>query len=58
VILGTIRKTQRMISENLGMKEESVADALTCFVSWDLESNQPRLMIDFTSTYLGTVWMA
>jgi len=31
---------------------------LTCFVSWDLENNQPRMMIDFTITYLESVWMA
>jgi hypothetical protein len=58
VILGTVRKTNQMISENLGLKEETVVDSLTCFVSWDLEGNQPRLMIDFTYTYLESVWMA
>jgi hypothetical protein len=58
VILGTVRETHKMISENLNSKEEAAADSLACFVSWDLEANQPRLMIDFTYTYLESVWMA
>jgi hypothetical protein len=58
VILSTVRKANRMISEKLGLREETVADSLTCFVPWDLESNRPRLMIDFTNIYLASVWMA
>ena len=58
VILGTVGKANQMISENLDLREETVADSLTCFVSWDLEGNQPHLMIDFTSVYLESVWMA
>ena len=58
VILDTVGKANQMISEKLDLREETVADSLTCFVSWDLEGNQPRLMIDFTSVYLESVWMA
>jgi len=58
VIHGTVSNTNQMIAEKLGLEEEAVADLLTCFVSWDLENNRPRLMIDFTNTYLESVWMA
>ena len=58
VIHGTVSNTNQMIAEKLGLEEETVADLLTCFVSWDLENNQPRMMIDFTITYLESVWMA
>jgi hypothetical protein len=58
VILSTVRKVNRLISEKLGLREEAIADSLTCFVPWDLESNQPRLMIEFASVYLESVWMA
>jgi hypothetical protein len=58
MILSTVRVAHQMISEKLGLKEETVADSLTCFVAWDLEGNQPRLMIDFTQAYLESVWMA
>ena len=58
VILSAVRKVNRMISEKLGLREETVADSLTCFVPWDIETNQPRLMIDFANVYLESVWMA
>lgn len=58
VILGTVRNTLRAIAEKLTLPEETVADTLVCFVPWHLESNQPRLMIDFARTYLDSVWMA
>jgi hypothetical protein len=58
VILGAVRMAHQIISEKLGLKEEMAADWLTCFVSWNLEGNLPRLLIDFTSTYLESVWMA
>ena len=58
MILSTVRTAHYMISETLGLREETVADSLTCFVAWDLEGNRPRLMIDFTSAYLESVWMA
>lgn len=58
LIFGTVSNTNQMISEKLGLPEDTVADSITCFVPWDLESNQPRLMIDFTNVYLESVWMA
>ena len=58
VIAGTVGKANRMISEKLGLREETVADSLTPFVPWDLDNNQPLLMIDFASVYLESVWVA
>jgi hypothetical protein len=58
VVLDAVSKANRMIAENLGLREETVADSLTCFVPWDLENNQPRLMIDFASVYLESLWVA
>ena len=58
VILGAVRMAQQAVSEKLGAREETVADSLACFVSWDLEANLPRLLIDFAYTYLESVWMA
>jgi hypothetical protein len=58
LIIGTVRNTNQLLSEKLGLPEETVADSLTCFVPWDLENNQPRLMIDFANVYLESVWIA
>jgi len=58
IIVGTVRNANQMISETLGLREETVADSLTCFVPWDLEVNQPQVMIDFTNVYLESIWIA
>jgi hypothetical protein len=58
LILGTVRNANQMISETLGLKEERIADSITCFVPWDLGDNRPLLVIDFTHVYLETIWMA
>ena len=58
IIAGAVGKANRMISEKLGLREEVVADSLTCFVPWDLDNNQPLLMIDFATVYLESVWVA
>ena len=58
MIFSTVRRVNEMISDQLDLREETVADLLTCFVSWNLKSNQPKLVIDFTGTYLESVWMA
>ena len=58
IIVTTVGRVNEMISKQLGLREEIVADLLTCFVSWNLKSNQPKLVIDFTGTYIESVWMA
>jgi hypothetical protein len=35
-----------------------LTDLLAIFVSWDLKKNQPKLMVDFSGTFLESVWMA
>jgi hypothetical protein len=58
LIFGSVRRANEMIAAHLGLREEMVAESLTYFVPWDLENNQPRLIIDFTNTYLESLWMA
>jgi hypothetical protein len=56
VIVSTVSRAKEMVSEKLGLGEDPVADSLSYFVPWDLENNQPRLIIDFTNVYLESVW--
>ncbi|MBC8419334.1 MAG: hypothetical protein H8E10_12125 [Desulfobacterales bacterium] len=58
MILGTVREANRMVSEQMGVEEPALNDLLTCFVSWDMKSNRPLLMVDFSNSYLASVWMA
>ncbi len=58
IIFATINKANKIIAEQLGVTEPDILDPLTCFVSWDLKSNRPKLMVDFAGTFLESVWMA
>jgi len=58
MIAGTVREAQRAVSGELHVAEDVLNDLLTCFVSWDIKSNQPLIMVDFTNSYLESIWMA
>ncbi|MBW1797913.1 MAG: MBL fold metallo-hydrolase, partial [Deltaproteobacteria bacterium] len=58
IIFATVSKAHEIIAEHLGMTDSDILDLLTCFVSWDLKANQPKLMVEFAGTFLESVWMA
>lgn len=58
MIVGTVRRANEMIEEILGREGEYAQELLTCFVSWDLEHNRPKLVVDTGGTYLEAIWMA
>ncbi len=58
IILDTVQSTATAISNQLGMERETIIDQLTPFVSWDLESNRPKMVIDFTFSYVESIWIA
>ena len=58
LVRATVREAREVISGHVGEPGEWPIDPLTLFVSWDLENNRPRLMIDFAGTSLESVWAA
>lgn len=58
MIRATVRKAQDWLKSNLDKEEDSLVDQFTYFVSWDLEANQPVLIVDFAGSYLKAVWVA
>jgi len=58
MISGTVREATRAVSGQLNVEETEVSDLLACFVAWDIQANQPLLMIDFSTSYLTEVWMS
>ncbi|MBU2551959.1 MAG: hypothetical protein KKB20_26350 [Proteobacteria bacterium] len=58
LILATVRKVNQTVARKLDLDEKMVQDQMTCFVSWDLAGNRPRLLIDYAGTSLDAVWMA
>jgi len=58
LLLKTVGRAGEVIEERLGLEKGTVHNQLTPFVPWNLESNYPRLVIDFEGTYLESLWMA
>ncbi len=58
IILETVKTTATTISNELGVERKTVIDQLTPFVSWDLENNRPKMVIDFAFSYLESIWIA
>jgi GNAT superfamily N-acetyltransferase len=58
MIAGTVGEVQQAASQRLGVSEEMLSDLLACFVSWDIKRNRPLIMVDFTSSYLESIWLA
>jgi hypothetical protein len=58
LVIATVREASEKIAEHLGMEKETLTNLLTIFVSWDLNKNQPKLMVDFSGTFLESVWVA
>ena len=58
LVIATVREASEKIVEHLGVEKETLTNLLTLFVSWDLKKNQPKLMVDFSGTFLESVWVA
>jgi hypothetical protein len=58
VIRDTVRSSLELITTKMQVGEPLPSDFLTCFVSWDLKRNRPRMMIDPSGSYLDSVWVA
>ncbi len=58
IILATVRETQNWSLSKMAPEEEMLIDHFAYFVSWDLESNQPKMIIDGAGSYLETIWLA
>ncbi len=58
IILETVKATATTVSRQLGVEREMVVEQLTPFVSWDLENNRPKMVIDFSFSYVESIWIA
>jgi len=58
LILATVRKANETASSQLGMSEEMFSEKVAWFVSWNLQHNYPKMMIEFSGSYFEAVWAA
>jgi len=58
MIAGTVQEARHAVSEELNIAEDVLNDLPAWFVSWDIKTNRPLIMVDFTHSYLTSIWMA
>ena len=46
-----------MLTERLD-PDFDLIDPPACFVPWDLETNKPRIVVDFSGNFLEGVWLS
>ncbi len=58
MVTRTVRRASEWLRSRLEPGEEALMDRISFFVSWNLETNQPGLVVDFSGSYLESVWIA
>ena len=57
VLVDTVKAAFADISKRLDLDKEWILAQLTPFVSWDLKNNQPKMVIEFNTSYLEMLWL-
>ena len=58
LIVSSVSEAFKRVSERLGVDRGELNGFMTCFVSWNIKANQPRLTIDFSTTSLESLWFS
>ncbi len=58
IITATVRDTAKWLLSKMERENEPLMDYLAYFISWDLESNQPKIIVDGSGSYVETIWLA
>ena len=58
IVLSTMRQVSQWLNEKLADRDDQMVDLFTFFASWDLATNHPKIVVDFSGSYLETVWIA
>jgi hypothetical protein len=58
MIFNTVHKAKKIVAKHLGIGDEKIFNMLAFFISWDLKTNQPKLLVDFSGTFLESIWIA
>ena len=58
IVTRTVAKVNEKMKSCIEGNDLSLVDPSGIFVSWDLEVNQPRMVVDMTTSYLETIWIS
>lgn len=57
-IQATVRKAQDWLKTKLTPEEEDLLELFTIFVSWNMQTNRPKIIVDPAGSYLESLWIA
>lgn len=58
IVIATVRETAKWLLSTIEREDEPLMDHLAYFISWDLEWNQPKIIVDGSGSYVETIWLA
>ena len=58
MVKGTVGAAYKAAAEVLSRDEEELRELLTVFVSWDLDANRPRVMVDPVGSFFESIWLS
>ncbi len=58
MITSTVSRATEMLAKLTNGEAEDLIPCITFFVPWNLESNQPKIAVDFSSQYIESIWIA
>jgi GNAT superfamily N-acetyltransferase len=58
MVKGTVGSAYKKAAEVLSRDEEELRELLTVFVSWDLDSNRPKVMVDAAGSFFESIWLS
>ena len=58
IVVSTVRETVKWLLSWIEGEDEPLMDHLAYFISWDLEGNQPKIVVDGSGSYVETIWLA
>ncbi len=58
LITKSVKKAREWLIANAGVDSEGLIDGTSFFVSWVVETNKPKIIVDFQGSYIETLWIA
>ena len=58
LVTSTVRAALQAVGDKLGVDPGELREMMACFVAWDLEANRPKVVADFSGTFLEAIWLA
>lgn len=58
LIMKSVQKSSDWLNAHTNPEEEPLLEGLSYFVSWNLETNQPMIVVDFGGSYVESIWVA